>query len=118
MKPNKAAHCVYFQLNLFFQKEIRYLIPPTLNTHIDCIKNSKSMFGAFSKQQQGALKACFASLSVKPQPPVAADKLGEKAGVGAHPNEDETPEVDEDDDMAVPSTKSNHFCQDGEVRCE
>ena len=40
------------------------MIPPTINTHIDCQKNSKSVFGAFSKQQQGALKVCCASYSV------------------------------------------------------
>ena len=40
------------------------MIPPTINTHIDCQKNSKSVFGALSKQQQGALKVCCASYSV------------------------------------------------------
>ena len=33
-------------------------------TPIDCLKNSKSVFGAFSKQLQGALKVCCASFSV------------------------------------------------------
>ena len=41
------------------------MIPPTINTHIDCSKNSKSLFGAFTKQQQGALKVCWASFSVR-----------------------------------------------------
>ena len=49
---------------IFLQNKIRYLIPPTINTHIDCLKNSKSVFGAFSKQQQGALKVCCAGISV------------------------------------------------------
>ena len=49
---------------IFLQKEIRYLIPPTINTHIDCLKNSKSVFSALSKQQQGALKVCCAGISV------------------------------------------------------
>ena len=40
------------------------MIQPTINTHIDCSKNSKSVFGTFSKQQQGALKVCCASFSV------------------------------------------------------
>ena len=44
------------------------MIPLTINTHIDCSKNSKSVFGAFSKQQQGTLKVCcsafFVSLTV------------------------------------------------------
>ena len=40
------------------------MIPPTINTHINCSNNSKSVFGAFSKQQQGALKLCCASFSV------------------------------------------------------
>ena len=34
------------------------MIPPTINTHINCSNNSKSAFGALSKQQQGALKGC------------------------------------------------------------
>ena len=49
---------------IFLQKETRYLIPPTINTHIDCSKNSKSVFGAFLKQQQGAMKVCCAAFSV------------------------------------------------------
>ena len=36
---------------IFLCKEIRYLIPPTINTHIDCLKVSKSVYGALSKQQ-------------------------------------------------------------------
>ena len=40
------------------------MIPPTINTHTDCSKNHKSVFSAFSKQQQGALKVCCSALSV------------------------------------------------------
>ena len=49
---------------MFLHKEITYLIQLAINTHIDCANNSKSVFGAFSKQQQGALKVCCASFSV------------------------------------------------------
>ena len=49
---------------IFLHKEIRYLIELAINTQTDCSKNSKSVFGAFSKQQQGALKVCCASFSV------------------------------------------------------
>ena len=31
---------------------------------IDYLNNSKSVFGAFSKQQQGALKVCLSAFSV------------------------------------------------------
>ena len=41
------------------------MISITINTHIDCLKNSKSVFGAFSKQQQGALKVCCSAFSVR-----------------------------------------------------
>ena len=44
---------------------MRYLIPSTINNHIDCSKHSESVFGAFSKQQQGALKVCCAAFSVR-----------------------------------------------------
>ena len=40
------------------------MIQPTINTHIDCSKNSKSVVSSFSKQQQGTLKVCCASFSV------------------------------------------------------
>ena len=49
---------------IFLQTKIRYLIPPTINTHMDCLKKSNSVFGALSKQQQGALKVCCAGISV------------------------------------------------------
>ena len=44
---------------------MRYFILLAINTHIDCLKNSKSVFGANSKQQQGALKVCPSAFSVK-----------------------------------------------------
>ena len=50
---------------IILHKEIRYLIQLAINTDIDCSNNSKSVFGAFSKQQQGALKMCCASFSVR-----------------------------------------------------
>ena len=40
------------------------MISITINTHIDCLNNSKSEFGVFSKQQQGALKVCCAVFSI------------------------------------------------------
>ena len=51
---------------IFLHKQIRYSIQLAINTHIDCANNSKSVFGAFSKQQQGALEVCCASFSVNP----------------------------------------------------
>ena len=50
---------------IFLHKKIRYFIQLAINTHIECSKNSKSVFGAFSNQQQGALKVCCASFSVR-----------------------------------------------------
>ena len=45
---------------IFLHKDIRYFIQLAINTHIDCVNNSKSVFGAFSKQQEGTLKVCCA----------------------------------------------------------
>ena len=58
---------------IFLQKEIRYFILLAINTHIDCVNNSKSVFGAFSKQQPGVLKVCCASFSIIPVPPMDMD---------------------------------------------
>ena len=50
---------------IFLLIEIRYFILLAISTHIDCSKNSKSVFGAYSKQQQGALKVCLSVFSVR-----------------------------------------------------
>ena len=50
---------------IFLQKEISYLISITINTNIHCLTNSMSVFGVFSKQQQGALKVCCSEFSVR-----------------------------------------------------
>ena len=44
---------------IFLHNEIRYFIQLAVNTHIECVNNSKLVFGAFSKQQEGALKVSF-----------------------------------------------------------
>ena len=62
-KQSNILSCITIKY-IFLFIEIRYFIPPTINTHIDCSKNSKSVFGAFSKQQQGALKVCLSAFSV------------------------------------------------------
>ena len=55
---NKASLCLELQMSIFF-------FQLAINTHIDCVNNSKLVFGAFSKQQQGALKVCCALFSVR-----------------------------------------------------
>ena len=62
-KQSNTLSCITIEY-IFLHKEIRYFILLAINTHIDCSNNSKSVFGAFSKQQQGALKVCLSAFSV------------------------------------------------------
>ena len=62
-KQAKQHFVLKYNQVYFLFIEIRYLIQLAINTHIDCANNHKSVFGAFSKQQQGALKVCCASFS-------------------------------------------------------
>ena len=62
-KQAKQQFVLKYNQVYFLFIEIRYLIQLAINTHIDCANNHKSVFGAFSKQQQGALKVCCASFS-------------------------------------------------------
>ena len=77
-RKTSSLHTIYFktkhkQSNLLPSITIKYIFPSfrirsfisiTINTHIDCSKNSKQVFCAFSKQQQGALKVCLHPFSV------------------------------------------------------
>ena len=62
-KQSNTMSCITIKY-IFLLIEIRYFIQPVIDTHVDCVNNSQSVFGAFSKQQHGALKVCFAAFSV------------------------------------------------------
>ena len=52
-KQSNTMSCITIKY-IFLLIEIRYFIQLVIDTHVDCVNNSKSVFGAFSKQQQGA----------------------------------------------------------------
>ena len=62
-KQSNTLSCITTKY-IFLLIEIRYFILLAINTHIECANNSKSVYGAFSKQQQGALKVHLSSFSV------------------------------------------------------
>ena len=63
-KQSNTLSCTTIKY-IFLLIEIRYFIVLAINTHIDCANNCQAVFGAFSKQQQGALKVCLSAFSVK-----------------------------------------------------
>ena len=63
-KQSNTLSCITIKYT-FLLIEIRYFILIAINTHIDCANNSKSVFCAYSKQQQGALKVCLSVFSVR-----------------------------------------------------
>ena len=64
-KQSNTLSCITIKY-IFLMIDIRYVILLAINTHIDCANNSKSVFGSFSKQQQGSLKVCLSAFSVSP----------------------------------------------------
>ena len=49
-KQSNTLSCITTKY-IFLLIEIRYFIHLAINTHIECANNSKSVYGAFSKQQ-------------------------------------------------------------------
>ena len=63
-KQSKTLSCITIKY-IFLLMEIRYFILLAIHTHSDCETVVCSVYGAFSKQQQGALKVCHSAFSVR-----------------------------------------------------